>query len=256
MKNYLGVLVLVLSVCFTSCDKEDDQNNIDSVLGCTDETAYNYDASATEDDGSCIAVLEGCTDDAAYNYDPNVNTEDGSCDYSVASQLDGEWRISLLQYELTIDLSPITNSIDDLAIQIALALAGNAITLEGEAQDAGAYLLNYSDYTYQGVVSFSTEEQTVLGLVPIPSIPIDVEIEGDWVLQNNDEELIFIDPTSGLQQVYEVISISENTIYIKGVLNFSLDSFDFPAEASAILGLLGSDYELPISMDLQLDRVN
>ena len=45
-------------------------------------------------------------------------------------------------------------------------------------------------------------------------------------------------------------------MYIKGVLNFSLDSFDFPAEASAILGLLGSDYELPISMDLQLDRVN
>ena len=45
MKNYLAVLVLVLSVCFTSCDKEDDQNNIESVLGCTDETAYNYDAS-------------------------------------------------------------------------------------------------------------------------------------------------------------------------------------------------------------------
>ena len=26
MKKYLGVLTLVLSVCFTSCDKDDDQN--------------------------------------------------------------------------------------------------------------------------------------------------------------------------------------------------------------------------------------
>ena len=68
MKKYLGVL-LVLSVCFTSCDKDDDQNSVSSVPGCTDETAFNYDPNATEDDGSRIAVIEGCTDESAYNYD-------------------------------------------------------------------------------------------------------------------------------------------------------------------------------------------
>ena len=178
MKKYLGVLTLVLSVCFTSCDKDDDQNSVSSVPGCTDETAFNYDPNATEDDGSCIAVIEGCTDESAYNYDANANTDDGSCDYSIASQFDGEWRISLLEYEASIDLSPITDMIDDITIQIALALAGNQITLEGEALDAGAFILNYADYTYQGILAFSTEEETVLGVLPIPSVPIDLETQG------------------------------------------------------------------------------
>ena len=46
MKKYLGVLALVLSVCFTSCDKDDDQNGSSSVPGCTDETAINYESSS------------------------------------------------------------------------------------------------------------------------------------------------------------------------------------------------------------------
>lgn len=230
MKKYLGVLTLVLSVCFTACDKDDDQNGVSSIPGCTDETAFNYDA--------------------------NANTDDGSCDYSIASQFDGEWRISLLEYEASIDLSPITDMIDDITIQIALALAGNQITLEGEAEDAGAFILNYSDYTYQGILAFSTEEETVLGVLPIPSVPIDLETQGSWVLQDDDEELVFTDSTTGLEQVYEVVSLSENTAYLKGVLYMSLDAFDFPSEASAILDLLGSDFELPINMDLQLERIN
>lgn len=255
MKKYLGVLTIVLSVCFTSCDKDDDQNSVSSVPGCTDETAFNYDPNATEDDGSCIAVIEGCTDESAYNYDANANTDDGSCDYSIASQFDGEWRISLLEYEASIDLSPITDMIDDITIQIALALAGNQITLEGEASDAGAFILNYADYTYQGILAFSTEEETVLGVLPIPSVPIDLETQGSWVLQD-DEELVFTDSTTGLEQVYEVVSLTENTAYLKGALYMSLDAFDFPLEASAILDFLGSDFQLPINMDLQLERIN
>ena len=230
MKKYLGVLTLVLSLCFTACDKDDDQNGVSSIPGCTDETAFNYAA--------------------------NANTDDGSCDYSIASQFDGEWRISLLEYEASIDLSPITDMIDDITIQIALALAGNQITLAGEAVDAGAFILNYADYTYQGILAFSTEEETVLGVLPIPSVPIDLETQGSWVLQDDDEELVFTDSTTGLEQVYEVVSITENTAYLKGVLYMSLDAFDFPSEASAILDLLGSDFELPINMDLQLERIN
>ena len=255
MKKYLGVLTLVLSVCFTSCDKDDDQNGVSSVPGCTDETAFNYEPNATEDDGSCIAVIEGCTDESAYNYAANANTDDGSCDYSIASQFDGEWRISLLEYEASIDLSPITDMIDDITIQIALALAGNQITLEGEAVDAGAFILNYADYTYQGILAFSTEEETILGVLPIPSVPLDLETQGSWVLQD-DEELVLTDSTTGLEQVYEVVSLTDDTAYLKGALYMSLDAFDFPLEASAILDLLGSDFQLPINMDLQLERIN
>ena len=51
----------------------------DIVLGCTDETAFNYDASANTDDASCEAVVLGCTDPLAGNYDPSANTDDGGC---------------------------------------------------------------------------------------------------------------------------------------------------------------------------------
>jgi hypothetical protein len=51
------------------------------VNGCTDPTAFNYNASANTDDGSCIAVVNGCTDPTAPNYNALANTDDGSCTY-------------------------------------------------------------------------------------------------------------------------------------------------------------------------------
>ena len=59
------------------------------VLGCTDPSAYNYDASANTDDGSCIAIVNGCTDPSASNYDSSANTDDGSCTYVSSSTLVG-----------------------------------------------------------------------------------------------------------------------------------------------------------------------
>jgi hypothetical protein len=61
------------------------------VLGCTDPTACNYDASAVFDDGSCAvnddcgvcggdnSTCGGCTDPAACNYDASAVFDDGSC---------------------------------------------------------------------------------------------------------------------------------------------------------------------------------
>ncbi len=54
MKNYL-YLILAVSVIFTSCKKEEDENPTPTVItGCTNLNAVNYDASAQSDDGSCI----------------------------------------------------------------------------------------------------------------------------------------------------------------------------------------------------------
>ena len=51
------------------------------VLGCTDDTAFNFDSSATDDDGSCVPIIAGCMDGDAVNYNSNANTYDGSCCY-------------------------------------------------------------------------------------------------------------------------------------------------------------------------------
>ena len=78
--------------------------NPEPVPGCMDETACNYDPSATEDDGSCTYPeplldcdgnclydpdmdgvcddVEGCTDETACNYDPYATVDDGMCTYA------------------------------------------------------------------------------------------------------------------------------------------------------------------------------
>jgi hypothetical protein len=55
---------------------------VQPVLGCTDDTAWNYNPFATQDDGSCLYVM-GCTDSTALNYNPNAVKDDGSCVYDV-----------------------------------------------------------------------------------------------------------------------------------------------------------------------------
>ena len=58
-----------------------------------------------------------------------------------------------------------------------------------------------------------------------------------------------------LEQVYDIISLTENTVYMKGVINLSTDAFDLGGDMG-ILELLGSDFELPISIDLYLERLS
>ena len=43
--------------------------------GCTDPLAINYDSIACFDNGSCIVPILGCTNQTASNFDPNANTD-------------------------------------------------------------------------------------------------------------------------------------------------------------------------------------
>ena len=45
----------------------------DQTLGCTDQTAQNYNSLATTDDGSCLYQI-GCCDVNATNYDPSSDS--------------------------------------------------------------------------------------------------------------------------------------------------------------------------------------
>ena len=50
------------------------------VVGCTDESACNFNAEATSDDDSCIP--SGCMDAEACNYNEDAECEGQACDYS------------------------------------------------------------------------------------------------------------------------------------------------------------------------------
>ncbi len=56
------------------------------VFGCTDPSAFNYNALADIDSGSCIPVVSGCMDTLAINYNASANTPDSSCIYLSSSR--------------------------------------------------------------------------------------------------------------------------------------------------------------------------
>ncbi len=55
---------------------------IDSVPGCTDFSACNFNVEATEDDGSCESLsCAGCMDSEAFNYDSDATINNNDCEY-------------------------------------------------------------------------------------------------------------------------------------------------------------------------------
>lgn len=76
MKKLTLFAISLILVTFTSCEKEDENNNI---LGCTNSVALNYNALANQDDGSCVIL--GCTDATAMNFNSIATDNDNSCEY-------------------------------------------------------------------------------------------------------------------------------------------------------------------------------
>ena len=58
-------------------DSDDTDGDNTDVVGCTDDTAANYNPLATDDDGSCIPVdtVEGCMDANADNYNADATVQ-------------------------------------------------------------------------------------------------------------------------------------------------------------------------------------
>ena len=65
----------------------------EDVLGCTNESALNFNINATVDDGSCEfpspPPIVGCMDENATNFDLNATEDDGTCEYPLPSPVLG-----------------------------------------------------------------------------------------------------------------------------------------------------------------------
>ena len=61
---------------------------IETVEGCMEEDAFNYNPDANTSDNSCISVVYGCTNSLAFNYDSLANVDDGECESFVYGCMD------------------------------------------------------------------------------------------------------------------------------------------------------------------------
>ena len=175
------------------------------IEGCTDETAVNYDENATVDDGSCIIL--GCTDPNAENYNPNATNDDGSCEFSTEYILNGTWNIISLEYSALLDLEIIQQNIS------------------GQAYDAGTWEFDTEEYIYTLDLNFETEPFTisipVVGDYDVPSFPVENSSTGTWSLNNSGDEITALDTNTGTVSSYVIISLTDATAVIQGVLPFS-----------------------------------
>jgi len=95
MKNIITLFSFILII--TSCDVVEGPYNItedcagiaggNTICGCTDTLAFNFNITATYENGSCIydSITYGCIDSLAINFDSTANVGNGSCVYDTSS---------------------------------------------------------------------------------------------------------------------------------------------------------------------------
>ena len=100
-KVIISIFSIFCVVIFLSCEKEESETEDcagvlggESICGCTDSEAINYDSTATYDDGSCeynqnvdcAGVVGGdnicgCMDESAVNYNSQATFDNETCQY-------------------------------------------------------------------------------------------------------------------------------------------------------------------------------
>ena len=111
---------------------------VNTILGCTNPTSWNYNPIANVDDSSCISVATACLDPTAFNYTPfdslTANTNDSTlCIARVFGCTDSTF----------INYDPLANT-DDGSCAFC---AGNVVAPITENFDSLGYLGIFSQYT-------------------------------------------------------------------------------------------------------------
>tara|TARA_B100000427_G_C15396313_1_gene545597 strand:- start:116 stop:850 length:735 start_codon:yes stop_codon:yes gene_type:complete len=99
--TYLYIFLFSILFVFTGCEKDSNESdNPDPISGCMDNTACNYNSSATdEDNNSCIyvdGICETCEDGVIVDNDAD---DDGICD---ADEIIGCMDINACNYDTSV----------------------------------------------------------------------------------------------------------------------------------------------------------
>ena len=110
IEKYLSILFFLLII--VSCER-DSEKSID-LQGCLDETACNYDSSATIDDGSCVFADQYCNGDCDYTHFESLPSSltilsGDSCLYNAdISVLDSIIGLNGLEYDSPLEVGTQT----------------------------------------------------------------------------------------------------------------------------------------------------
>ena len=275
MKQIIKLNVLILIALLSSSCNDDEEVLPNTIFGCTDVNAFNYNSNATSNDGSCC-YIQGCTDVNASNYDSDACLDDGSCAYSNlgctneeainynpnATEDDGSCIILGCIDEFATNFNPnATNDDGSCEYSTEFLFYGNwdILTLEysteidlsgiptvgtflgtqeidGEANNAGSWTF-LNDNSFENNISFQTEPINV-ATFEVPGFPIDFSSSGTWEIQN-DDLLVIVDNTTSTISNYNILSIQSDVAFLSGTIPFSQE-------------IMGFSFELALEVEMQL----
>ncbi|MBT5859133.1 MAG: Omp28-related outer membrane protein, partial [Flavobacteriales bacterium] len=171
-KHLIIITILLLSI-FNSCDKVDKPFYIqedcagiiggNSICGCTDPLAFNFDSTATYEDSTCVydtnLVVYGCMDLLAFNYDSAANLDDGSCLYKKVLIEDFTGHRCPNCPSAAEELAALQNFYGDKVIGIAIHPSSQAFSTPSP--------LTSSSYTYDFRTEFGDDIDDVFELTTV-----------------------------------------------------------------------------------------
>ena len=167
-------------------------------LGCTDESACNFDASAvlldascvypepfydcdgnclldTDEDGVCDELeIAGCMDEGACNFDPEATDDDGSCDIPLIAIDGGAWMqdsVFTVYCDMIGDVESVDWSFEPFGIVDIISMDGDSVVL----------MVNSPEVVTITASVMLTDQSSCEGQLSWPELP-DVIVEGAQVL--------------------------------------------------------------------------
>lgn len=201
MRNISILTVLAAILTFSSCEE-------DSVMGCTDSTATNYDADATENDNSCVFSITGCTDTMALNYNSLATVDDNSCEYaaSVSEQILGNWNVDSSTVGVLLPQDMLT----------MLIMMSSMMSPEEFEEEMGFPMPSSQAEWDEIALNGFTQDAEITGTISVTSTMFTIDnseetIELDYELVN-DDTIQFINPEEDDLEYFTIEEVSETNL--------------------------------------------
>jgi len=161
--------------CINTCDDVESSCG-NSIYGCTDSIAENYNPEANIDDNSCEYIY-GCMSPNADNYNPNATMDDGLCICSgeITLYLETDYYSNEVGWELLNDNGTVIQS-----VEIGDYFQGGEVIINTYCLAEGCYEFNIYDEWGDGISSDNTAGNT-------PDFYI-LSISGNYLVQMNDSD--------------------------------------------------------------------